>query len=155
MIPTSPDPVDVEGLRKLAERLRRHVESHGAPAIANGAWSMMLDASGGLLVLLADRTRLEAERDEARRLEALAKDMGRGASLMMKDRALAAEAEVSRLAEENGKLRQGLNLADAALTEAEAILGCEYGDHYGVLCERMLNLRAAIASLPAEAKDNP
>lgn len=46
-------------------------------------------------------------------------------------------------------LREALNLADAALTEAEAILGGEYGDHYGPLCETMLDLRDRIAALPS------
>ena len=40
-----------------------------------------------------------------------------------------------------------LGTADDALTEAEAILGGEYGDHYGPLCETMLKLRSQIKSL--------
>ena len=46
-------------------------------------------------------------------------------------------------------LREALNLADDALTEAEAILGGEYGDHYGPLCETMLDLQGRIAALSA------
>jgi len=42
-----------------------------------------------------------------------------------------------------------LTKADAALTEAEAILGGEYGDQYGPLCEMMMALRDDIAALAA------
>lgn len=35
--------------------------------------------------------------------------------------------------------------AVAALEEAEAILGGEYGNHYAVLCERMAGLRKALS----------
>ena len=38
-----------------------------------------------------------------------------------------------------------IKLAVNALEEAEAILGGEYGDHYGVLCEQMFNLRDALS----------
>lgn len=43
-----------------------------------------------------------------------------------------------------------LGLADDALTEAEAILGGEYGDYYQSLCDTMLTLRTKIASLSEE-----
>jgi len=43
-----------------------------------------------------------------------------------------------------GEMREALEKAVAALEEAEAILGGEYGDHYAVLCERMFGLRAAL-----------
>lgn len=44
-----------------------------------------------------------------------------------------------------GEMREALEKAVAALEEAEAILGGEYGDHYAVLCERMFGLRAALS----------
>jgi predicted metallo-beta-lactamase superfamily hydrolase len=47
-----------------------------------------------------------------------------------------AEAEVERL-------RAALALYDDALTEAEAIFGGEYGDHYGPMCEMAFSARAA------------
>ena len=50
------------------------------------------------------------------------------------------EARVKALAE-------ALNSADDALTEAEAILGGEYGDHYQTLCDTMTGLRNKIAAL--------
>jgi hypothetical protein len=48
------------------------------------------------------------------------------------------------------KAMDTLRLADDALTEAKAILGGEYGDYYGPLCETMLELRAALAALQTE-----
>lgn len=53
-------------------------------------------------------------------------------------------------AERERKLVEVLGLADDALTEAEAILGGEYGDHYQSLCDTMLTLRTKIASLSEE-----
>jgi len=50
------------------------------------------------------------------------------------------------------RLEAALRLADDALTEAEAILGGEYGDHYGPLCDTMLKLRGHIAALQQEDK---
>lgn len=49
-------------------------------------------------------------------------------------------------------LMAALHKADAALTEAEAILGGEYGDHYGPLCEMMTALRSDITTLTTEQK---
>ena len=48
---------------------------------------------------------------------------------------------------EIARLRAGVAKADEVLTEAEAILGGEYGDHYSSLCEMMLDLRSQIAAL--------
>lgn len=45
------------------------------------------------------------------------------------------------------KAMDTLRLADLALREATAILGGEYGDHYGVLCEQMINLQNAIREM--------
>lgn len=47
------------------------------------------------------------------------------------------------------KAVEALGLADDALYEAEAILGGEYGDHYGPLCEMMMKLRATLAAIKA------
>ena len=47
-----------------------------------------------------------------------------------------------------------LRLADDALTEAEAILGGEYGDHYATLCETMIELRGKIAARAALKENN-
>ena len=44
-------------------------------------------------------------------------------------------------------LEGALKTASWCLTETEAILGGEYGDHYGPLCEKMLELRNQIAAL--------
>lgn len=44
-----------------------------------------------------------------------------------------------------GEREKVIEAAMAALEEAEAILGGEYGDHYAVLCERMMALRSALA----------
>jgi hypothetical protein len=46
-----------------------------------------------------------------------------------------------------------LGTADDALTEAEAILGGEYGDSYGPLCETMLKLRRQIETLRAKLEN--
>ena len=51
--------------------------------------------------------------------------------------------------------REALVAAMAALEEAEAILGGEYGDSYGVLCELMLDLRYKIAALASPAAPEP
>lgn len=48
-------------------------------------------------------------------------------------------------------LRAILTKADGALHEAEAILGGEYGDHYSVLCDRMLDIRSSISALTTPA----
>lgn len=45
-----------------------------------------------------------------------------------------------------------LEKAMDALHEAEAILGGEYGDHYGVLCQYMLDLRIAADAALSKAK---
>ena len=45
-----------------------------------------------------------------------------------------------------------LSLADDALYEAEAILGGEYGDQYGPLCETMIKLRATLADIKSYSK---
>lgn len=58
-------------------------------------------------------------------------------------------AQLAEAQKREAGLREALKLADAALTEAEAILGGEYGDHYGPLCETMLDLRCRIAALSA------
>jgi hypothetical protein len=44
-------------------------------------------------------------------------------------------------------MRKTLQKADDALTEAEAILGGEYGDQFGPLCEMMVALRRELAAL--------
>jgi hypothetical protein len=46
-----------------------------------------------------------------------------------------------------------LNLADDALHEAEAILGGEYGDQYGPLCETMIKLRDNLAEIKSPFKN--
>jgi len=53
-------------------------------------------------------------------------------------------AEIERLRAEPPQ--EAVRKAVAALEEAEAILGGEYGDHYGVLCQRMIDLREALTS---------
>ena len=55
-----------------------------------------------------------------------------------------AEWNVALVARAFLKQHEALEKAVAALTEAEAILGGEYGDHYTVLCQQMLDLRSAI-----------
>lgn len=60
------------------------------------------------------------------------------------------DATKVQLAECEARLRKAmgaLRLADDALTEAEAILGGEYGDMYGPLCETMLELRDVLAEI--------
>lgn len=44
------------------------------------------------------------------------------------------------------ELVKALELSLDTLHEAEAILGGEYGDHYGPLCEKMIELEEASAS---------
>ena len=53
------------------------------------------------------------------------------------------------------ELLEALATADDALTEAEAILGGEYGDFYGPLCETMLKLRRQIEALRAKTGGKP
>lgn len=71
-----------------------------------------------------------------------------------------ADALLSTSAAERG-MREALPLAVAALEEAEAILGGEYGDQHAVLCERMADLRAALSGIEGEdeqatrAEDGP
>ena len=55
-----------------------------------------------------------------------------------------AQAKIARLTE-------ALDLADTALTEAEAILGGEYGDQYQTLCDNMIELRNRIATIQEDA----
>lgn len=58
--------------------------------------------------------------------------------------------EIERLRARNKRLEEALHLAVRALAEAEAILGGEYGDHYGPLCEMMIELgKKARAALEA------
>lgn len=51
------------------------------------------------------------------------------------------------------QMAAALRAAQLALSEAEAILGGEYGDHYAVLCDRVLDLtnkaRAALQAYDA------
>lgn len=47
---------------------------------------------------------------------------------------------------------EALGLADDALYEAEAILGGEYGDQYGPLCEMMVKLRTILADIKSHSK---
>jgi hypothetical protein len=54
------------------------------------------------------------------------------------------EDDVQTVARAFLKQHEALEKAVAALTEAEAILGGEYGDHYAVLCQQMIDLRSAI-----------
>lgn len=46
---------------------------------------------------------------------------------------------------------KALDNADAALGEATAILGGEYGDHYATLCDRMLQLADDISAIRSRA----
>jgi hypothetical protein len=48
------------------------------------------------------------------------------------------------------KAVEALQMADTALYEAEAILGGEYGDFYGPLCDQISKLRAIIAEIEGE-----
>ena len=50
---------------------------------------------------------------------------------------------------------EALKCANSALTECEAILGGEYGDHYGTLINTMLDLREKIAALAAKGETWP
>ncbi len=59
----------------------------------------------------------------------------------------AVKAERDTLEARVKALEEALNSADDALTEAEAILGGEYGDHYQTLCDTMIGLRDKIAAL--------
>lgn len=45
------------------------------------------------------------------------------------------------------ELVEALRLADDALTEAEAILGGEYGDFYAPLCSTIIDLRKRLSVL--------
>jgi hypothetical protein len=66
--------------------------------------------------------------------------------LVAGDRAAAIAHALNRLPEaeaEVERLRAALALYDDALTEAEAIFGGEYGDHYGPMCEMAFSARAA------------
>jgi hypothetical protein len=47
-------------------------------------------------------------------------------------------------------LVEALQMADTALYEAEAILGGEYGDFYGPLCDQISKLRATLAEIEGE-----
>jgi hypothetical protein len=54
------------------------------------------------------------------------------------------------------QMAEALHTARLALTEAEAILGGEYGDHHSVLCKLMLSLdQRANAALTAWEASNP
>ena len=73
------------------------------------------------------------------------------AQLVAANQALATEN--ARLVKRDAEARRTLDKADSALTEAEAILGGEYGDHYGPFCEMMEDLReAARAFLAGDGK---
>lgn len=64
----------------------------------------------------------------------------------------AAKADGAREAQAKiARLMEALDLADTALTEAEAILGGEYGDQYQTLCDNMIELRDRITALQENA----
>lgn len=65
----------------------------------------------------------------------------------------AVKAERDTLEARVKALEEALNSADDALTEAEAILGGEYGDHYQTLCDTMIGLRNKIAALQENTDD--
>ena len=66
-----------------------------------------------------------------------------------------AASEIAALRRRAQQMEGALKPAIAALEEAEAILGGEYGDHYGVLCELMIKLKtAAKATLSPARSDN-
>jgi len=58
-------------------------------------------------------------------------------------RAKSAEAKLAKAVE-------AVRMADTALYEAEAILGGEYGDFYGPLCEDIFKLRTTLAEIEEE-----
>jgi hypothetical protein len=68
-------------------------------------------------------------------------------SIFSNDTAKAILSTNEKLTAENARLREALDAADSALHEAEAVLGGEYGDHYGPLCEKILKLRSQLAAL--------
>jgi hypothetical protein len=51
--------------------------------------------------------------------------------------------DIRAAAEEIERLRKTVNLALNALHEAESILGGEYGNTYGPLCQQMIELESA------------
>lgn len=57
----------------------------------------------------------------------------------------AARRDLPSLLSHIAGLEETTAMAVSALEEAEAILGGEYGDFYGVLCERMAKLRSALS----------
>lgn len=119
-------------------------------------WSAIGDAKDAIRALAPDAgvkalAKLRAERDDLR--ECLQGADGRNLNLGKKLQDLAAELAEARAQE--AALRKALDDADSALTEAEAILGGEYGDHYGPLCEMMLGLRAKISALAATQEPKP
>jgi hypothetical protein len=60
--------------------------------------------------------------------------------------------EIDRLRATVARQSEALKCANSALTECEAILGGEYGDHYGTLINTMLDLREKIAALAAKGE---
>lgn len=67
-----------------------------------------------------------------------------------------AEAERDEARSRLARAVELLRSADSALHEVEAILGGDYGDQYGVLCERVLTLRAGIETmLPEREGERP
>ena len=63
--------------------------------------------------------------------------------------------EIDALRATVARQSEALKCANSALTECEAILGGEYGDHYGTLINTMLDLREKIAALAAKGETWP
>jgi len=66
---------------------------------------------------------------------------------MWMERAMNEVGENLTLKAERDALRAALDLYEDALTEAEAIFGGEYGDHFGPMCEMAFSARDARTAL--------
>jgi len=88
------------------------------------------------------KEQLEAARADAKEAEAYAEELAKDQVDLCRQ-LIAAEAKLAKAVE-------ALRMADTALYEAEAILGGEYGDFYGPLCEHISKLRATLAEIEGE-----
>jgi hypothetical protein len=100
-----------------------------------------------------------SDEELVKRLRSWAKDIQAGSTaiyamdLDLKNAATSIEALTEQLEAaraDTKKAVEALRMADTALYEAEAILGGEYGDLYGPLCDQISKLRATLAEIEGE-----